>query len=137
MEEMVVLVYFSSLILHLKETQNKGQSLTFPCAVCFSVGGIKGVIYWMTSSDCIWGWKHSDLKHPLTTGKPFTSNHLALDKCLIIFNSGSAKNLQIACKVTDCFCISMCMPLQMFVGVYLCMCVNDYMIKNVLVCLCS
>ena len=56
----------------------------------------------MTSSDCIRGWKHCDLKHPLTTGKPFTGNHLAIDKCLIIFNSGSAKNLQIACKVTDC-----------------------------------
>lgn len=54
----------------------------------------------MTSSDCIRGWKLCDLTHPLTTWKPFTGNHLALDKCLIIFNSGLAKNLQIACRVT-------------------------------------
>lgn len=58
----------------------------------------------MTSSDCIRSWKRCDLKHPLTTGKPFTGNHLGLDKCLITFNSGLDKTPQTACRVTDCLC---------------------------------
>ena len=38
-------MYCTSLILHSKESQNKGQSPSFPCAVCFSVGGIEGAIF--------------------------------------------------------------------------------------------
>lgn len=74
----------------------------------------------MISSDCIRGWKHCDLKHPLTIGKPFTGNHLSLNKGLIIFNSGVVKNLQIADKVADRVCVWMCMPFCLYVSVYVC-----------------
>lgn len=63
--------------------------------------------YWMTSSDCIRGWEHCDLQEPLTTGKPFTGNHLALHKYLIIFNGGSAKNLPTVYEVIACVCVEM------------------------------
>lgn len=119
----IVLVWF--YIQKKVKTKAKVLLFTYLLVLYISVWvGWRVPFYWMTSSDCIRGWKCCDLKHSLTNGKPLTCNLITHDKYLIIFNSGLAKNLQIACKVTDPVCVCICMPLHSFVAVYLFVTVN-------------